>query len=283
MLTRTQLGARSLDPAPTITVATVAYNAERYLEECVESIRSQTFQDYEHLIIDDASTDGTLALANRLALSDPRIRVEANPLNLGIGGARNRAVDLARGTYLAWLDADDIALPTRLEHQHAVLAGRPEVAVVGGYLEFFDESGPISVRTYPTDDAALRRMLFRFVPVSEPASMVRLSALRRCGAYRQSCAPSADLDMLFRLAEIGQLTNVPEVVTRYRQTPDSATLGNLRLMERRTLAIRWRAMRGPIRPSRGDVLFNLGHLLVLYMLPSRFKLALVSRIRNRSL
>ena len=270
-----------MDAAPAVTVATVAYNAERYLEACVESVRSQTLQDYEHLIVDDASTDGTLALAERLARMDPRIRVEANRRNLGIAEARNRAVRLARGEYLAWLDADDIAMPTRLERQRAILTRQPEVVVVGGYLEFCDESGPISVRTYPTDAAALRRMLYRFVPVSQPASMLRLSTLRDCGPYRQDCAPAEDLDMLFRLASVGCMANVPEVVTCYRQAPTSATLSNLRLMERRTLAVRWRARRGPIRPSPTDVLFNLGHVLALYALPNQLKLAIVSRLRNR--
>jgi glycosyltransferase involved in cell wall biosynthesis len=270
-----------VDSVPTVTVATVAYNAERYLEECVDSVRGQSLQEYEHLIVDDASTDGTLALARRLAQSDPRIRVEVNARNLGIAGARNRAVELARGEFVAWLDADDIAVSTRLERQHAVLIGRPEVAIVGGYLEFFDDSGSISLRTYPTDDAELRRMLFRFMPVSQGASMVRLSALRRCGRYRPG--PAEDLDMLFRIVEIGQMANIPEVVTRYRQVPTSTTLSNLRLMERRTLAIRLRALSGPIRPSIGDLLFNLGHVVAFYILPRRLKLALVSRMRNQSL
>ncbi len=272
-----------MDSAPTVTVATVAYNAERYLAACVDSVRAQSLQDYEHLIVDDASTDGTLALARKLARSDSRIRVEASPRNLGIAGARNRAVALARGAFLAWLDADDIAMPTRLERQCSVLALRPEVAVVGGYLEFFDDSGPISLRTYPTRDAELRRMLFRFVPVSQPASMIRVSALRSCGPYRQDCAPAEDLDMLFRLSQVGEMANLPEVVTRYRQAPTSATMRNLRLMERRTLIIRLRALRGPIRPSMGDLFFNLGHGMALYLLPRRMKLALVNRIRNQPL
>jgi len=247
----------------------------------VRGIQAQTFTDYEHLIVDDGSTDGTLELARRLARDDSRIRVEANPANLGLAGARTRAVALARGEFLAWQDADDIALPMRLERQHAVLAADAGIAIVGGYLEFFDESGPLSVRSYPTEDPELRRMLFRFVPVSQPASMVRLSVLRDCGAYDARYPPAEDLDMLFRIAARGRLANVPEVVVRYRQVNTSATFTRLRVMEKSTLAIRRQYLRGPVRPSAGDLLFNLAHAASLYLMPQRLKLALVQRIRNR--
>jgi glycosyltransferase involved in cell wall biosynthesis len=266
---------------PSVTVATVAYNAAPFLEECVRGVQAQTFTDYEHLIVDDGSTDGTLELARKLARGDSRIRVEANPANLGLAGARTRAVALSRGEFLAWQDADDIAMPARLEQQHALLAADDGIAIVGGYLEFFDDSGPLSVRFYPTEDEQLRRMLFRFVPVSQPASMVRLSVLRACGAYDVRYPPAEDLDMLFRIAARGRMTNVPEVVVRYRQVTTSATFTKLRVMEKKTLAVRRQYLRGPVRPSVGDLLFNLAHAASLYLLPQRVKLALVQRIRNR--
>jgi glycosyltransferase involved in cell wall biosynthesis len=269
-----------LETVPSVTVATIAFNAVQHLEECVRSIQQQTFSDYEHVIVDDGSSDGTLELARALAADDPRIRVERNSRNLGIAGARNRCVSLARGEFLAWLDADDIAMPTRLERQYRVLHESDDVGIVGGYLEFFDETGTLSVRKYPTGDAEARRMIFKFVSVSEPAAMIRLSVLRQCGDYNPRYPPAADLDMLFRIAAVSQLANVPEVVIRYRRSATQATSTKLRVMEMRTLEIRWRNRRGPIQPTASDVLFNLGHALALYLLPQRLKLALVERIRN---
>jgi glycosyltransferase involved in cell wall biosynthesis len=269
-----------LDRAPSVTVATIAYNAASYLEECVRSIQRQTFDDYEHVIVEDGSSDGTLELACALAAEDPRIRVEQNAGNLGIARARNRAVSLARGEFLAWLDADDIAMPTRLERQYRVLRDADDIGIVGGYLEFFDETGSLSVRKYPVGDAEARRMLFKFVSVSEPAAMIRSSVLRQCGDYNPRYPPSADLDMLFRIAAVSRLANVPEVVVRYRRSATQATSTKLRVMEKRTLEIRWRNRRGPIRPSASDVMFNIAHALSLYLLPQRLKLALVECIRN---
>jgi glycosyltransferase involved in cell wall biosynthesis len=263
-----------------VTVATVAYNAEAYLEESVRSIQAQTYQHYEHVIVDDASTDNTLELARTLAADDPRVRVEPNARNLGIAGARNRAVALARGDFLAWQDADDVSLPHRLEREVDVLAAEANIGIVGGHLEFFDESGPLGVRRYPTDDAELRRMLFRFVSVAQPAAMLRLSVVRRCGAYDPRYPPAEDLDMLFRIAAISQLANVDDVVLRYRQTPTSATFSNLRTIEKHTLQIRWHYARAGYRPTAGDALFNLAHAASLFLLPQSAKLAIVARLRN---
>jgi glycosyltransferase involved in cell wall biosynthesis len=272
-----------MNTPPKVTVATVAFNAARFIEDTIRGLQAQTFTHYEHIIIDDGSTDATFELCEDLARDDPRIRVIANPENLGIARSRNAAVAAASGRFLAWNDAEDISVPTRLEHQLALLEAQPGIGIVGGYLEFFDGSGPISVRTYPTDNEQLRAMLYRFSPVSQGAAMIRLDVLRRCGEYDMRHPAAEDLDMLFRIAAISRLANLPEVVLRYRQVASSATFTKLRTMERHTLAIRRAQCRGPIHPSAVDVLFNLAHTAAMYLLPARVKLELVARFRNRPL
>ena len=98
---------------PEITVAMPTYNAAAYLREAMDSILAQTFEDIELLVVDDGSTDVTLAIANEAAKSDSRVRIERLPDNWGRATARNMALGRARGRYLAWMDADDIALPRR--------------------------------------------------------------------------------------------------------------------------------------------------------------------------
>src|SRR6185369_9931027 len=103
-------------------------------------------RDFEFIIINDQSTDDTGQIIERYAKKDPRIRYLINPKNLGIAGNRNRGVAEARGTYVVWQDADDISLPTRLQKQVEFMDTHPHVGICGSYLQFFDDSGDLSVR-----------------------------------------------------------------------------------------------------------------------------------------
>lgn len=102
---------------PLVSVIMPAYNAERFLEEAVRSVMNQTFQDWELLILDDCATDGTYALAERLAAEDDRITLIKNEQNMGVARTRNRGFDLCRGKYVALLDSDDVWHPDKLEKQ----------------------------------------------------------------------------------------------------------------------------------------------------------------------
>src|SRR5688572_19220137 len=155
-----------------VSVVIPAYNAERYLPEAVESILRQTFQDFEVIAIDDCSTDGTWGVIQSFAAKDPRVRAYRNDRNLGIAGNRNKGVGLARGKYLLWQDADDVSVPGRLEKQFRFMESHPDVGIVGGYIELFRGGAALGVRKYPADDASLRRCIFRYSPVAQPAAMV---------------------------------------------------------------------------------------------------------------
>lgn len=102
---------------PLVSVIMPAYNAQDYIEEAIRSVQAQTQQNWELLVLDDGSTDDTLAIAQRLARSDPRIRLLPNEENMGVAKTRNRGFSLSRGTYVALLDSDDVWLPEKLERQ----------------------------------------------------------------------------------------------------------------------------------------------------------------------
>jgi len=125
---------------PAISIVTPAYNAFTTLRCCVESIRTQSFEDWEHIIVDDGSTDNTWLLLRELAEEDSRLRI-IRQSNAGQGRARNVAIDVSMGCYIGLLDADDWAIPGRLDLQAAFLDAHTDVDVVGGAIINISETG----------------------------------------------------------------------------------------------------------------------------------------------
>ena len=271
--------SNAVERHPRVSVVIPAYNAERVLEEAVRSILVQSYTDFELLVLDDCSSDGTLALARALAAEDHRIRVVANDTNLGIAGNRNAGVQLARGELIAWQDADDISLPHRLEHQVDFLDQHPEVGMVGGFLQFFGGRRE-TVRRYAEDDAALRRAIFRYSPVAQPAAMIRRELLLRVGPY-SSTLEAEDLDMSFRLGRVSAFANLQEVVIRYRENPTSATFTRLRKIERDTLHIRRMNAGRDYRMTALDRVYNGVQALSAALMPPRLRIELFNLLRNR--
>ena len=263
---------------PLVTVITPAYNAAKYVAEAIDSILAQTYGHFEHVIIDDCSTDDTYQIVRRYAQTDGRITVLRNETNLGIAGSRNRGLSVARGKYIMWQDADDISMPYRMQEQVELLERNPDVGIVGGALRFFDDTGDHRERRYPTDDATMRKVIFRYSPVSQPAAMVRKAVLDRCGEYRYP--PTEDLDMLFQIGRISRLANLDKVVLRYRESATSATYSRLRLMEKNTLMIRRQNLGHGYRVSAWDLVFNVAQLGSLFLLPARTRLWVFKKLRD---
>ena len=119
------------------------YNGERYLREGIESILAQTFADFEFLIVDDGSTDGTWQVLTEYAARDSRIRLIRNSQNLGLTRSLNKGLSAAQGEYIARQDADDVSLPHRLEKQVVVLEHDPRVVLVSGNIDLMDSEGHI--------------------------------------------------------------------------------------------------------------------------------------------
>ncbi|MGB7161395.1 MAG: glycosyltransferase [Tepidisphaeraceae bacterium] len=220
---------------PTVSVVMPAYNARRYVGQTIRSILSQTFGDFEFVIVDDGSTDGTLALLQHFATEDPRIVIISRP-NTGIVGALNDGIARARGEYIARMDADDVALPQRFEKQVAYLSEHPECVGVGTYVETIDPYDSVLdrlVHEVEHDGIDKELMTGRGFAVVHPTIMMRTEAVRRVGGYREPWQHSEDLDLFLRLAEIGKLHNIPEHLLRYRMHYESAN--HLRHEEQRSI------------------------------------------------
>jgi glycosyltransferase involved in cell wall biosynthesis len=203
---------------PPISVVMPVYNASRYLHIAVDSIRRQTFPHFELIAVDDGSTDDSRQILEALAAEDSRIRILSRP-NTGIVGALNDGLALAVGEFVARMDADDWALPLRLEKQLAYLRGHPECVCVGSFFNYMDASGAL-VKWNPreTDHAALERQLLTGDggALIHPAILLRRAAVERVGGYRVEAQWLEDLDLYLRLARIGHLANLPEVLLHYR-------------------------------------------------------------------
>jgi glycosyltransferase involved in cell wall biosynthesis len=203
--------------APLISVCMPVYNAKRYLEEAIESILGQTFKDFEFLIIDDGSTDRSLAILKRYAAQDARIRLWSRP-NAGYVVRLNEMLHQARGDLIARMDADDVALPERFARQVEFLRSHLEVDVVGGGQELIDSKGyHLSIYHDPLGHEEIQeRGLAGACPINHPSVMMRRKAVLAVGGYRVKMMPAEDLDLWLRMSEHGRLANLPDVITRYR-------------------------------------------------------------------
>ncbi|MDH7516024.1 MAG: glycosyltransferase family A protein [Bacteroidota bacterium] len=201
--------------SPVVSVVMPARNAEFTIKEAVRSILAQSLHDFELLICDDGSVDGTRAVLREI--QDPRIRILAHERPAGLPNVRNELLTETRGTYIAMMDADDVAHPRRLELQCAVLERHPDIGVCGAWVETFGEGRPF-LQSYPTSHEELACMALFESPVAQPSSMIRGSLLRSpAGPYDESFPAGEDYDLFVRLLERTRFTTIPLVLHRYRR------------------------------------------------------------------
>jgi glycosyltransferase involved in cell wall biosynthesis len=204
---------------PAISVILACYNTERYIASAVRSILAQTFCDFELILIDDGSTDGSSEICKQLASEDLRIKLVARP-NKGLTKSLNEGVSLATAPLIARMDADDLSMPTRFEKQADYLDAHPHCVCVGSRVTLIDPyDSPISLTDHKLTHDEIDADLLKGIgwSIVHPAAMMRTDAVRRVGGYREQFKTSQDLDLWLRLAEIGKLANLEEPLVRYRQ------------------------------------------------------------------
>jgi hypothetical protein len=193
------------------------FNGERFLREAIESILGQRFPDFEFIAIDDGSTDETAAILDAYAQKDSRLQVYQQE-NRGMSAANNRGCALARGKYIAHLDADDVAMPDRLERQIAFLENHEKVGLLGGAIEEIDHEGnPLLLRQLPLEDVSIRAAMQTLTPaLFHPAVVMRKQAFDATGGYRAQFLHAEDFDLFLCIMDRWKVANLPEVVTRRR-------------------------------------------------------------------
>ncbi|HMO57996.1 MAG TPA: glycosyltransferase family 2 protein [Roseiflexaceae bacterium] len=200
----------------TVSAIMPTYNAAPYLAAAIESIRQQTYTDWELIIIDDGSTDATPAILAQYR--DPRIITERIEANQGRGVARNMALQRCRGRYIAICDSDDMSLPGRFARQVEVLTQRPDIDVVSGQVAYFWGDEPPETRLlYPEDPAVIQARFARGrMAVSHAAAMIRATCFQRFGLYATECHRAQDLEFFLRIRHACSFMTLPDRLVLYR-------------------------------------------------------------------
>lgn len=190
-----------------------------YLAQAIESVLGQTFADFEFLILDDGSTDGSGGIIAAYAARDPRIRAFAQE-NRGLIASLNRLIGEARAPLIARMDGDDVSLPTRFERQLAFLAAHPDHGVVGTWATCIDEAGATrgNCGEKPVTHEALLEQLREGPLFCHPSVIMRRDLLARVGGYHPAYRHCEDHDVWLRLAGLTRFANLPERLILYRHS-----------------------------------------------------------------
>jgi glycosyltransferase involved in cell wall biosynthesis len=210
---------------PKISVVMPVYNGEQYLREAVQSVLDQSFSDFEFVIINDASTDNTGEILSEFARQDERIIILQNQENLGLTGSLNKGIDRARGEYIARQDADDISLPERFKKQVALLDSNPEVVLVSCNIEKINTEGkPLGIMKRSCSDRLVSWYLLFYNRVSGHSQvMFRRKTVNALGGYSKKYPYCEDYELWCRMAGVGIVKILPEVLIQQRFHPSSVS------------------------------------------------------------
>jgi len=270
---------------PLISVVMPVYNAASYLESAINSIQKQTGVNWELIIIDDASTDGSYNLAKKFAVSNNKIRVFKNKQNLGVATTANKAIKKAKGQYIARMDADDIALPSRLQKQIAYLLKNPRAVAVGAQCHVINKKGKkIGKKVFPVSTAQIKRMMFRFYPLQQPTLMVNTKLLPKNFVwYQEGLTAAEEHELLYKFLEIGDVVNLPDFLLEYRVHTNSATWKHPKKDFFYILKTRIKGIfQYGYRPTIKDVLTNFAQLITMLFLPEKLIFPIYAQIRGIS-
>lgn len=268
---------------PTVSIALCCYNSERYLEETLQSIFAQTYHDWELVIVNDGSTDSTEQIIQRHMAEGRHIVYSTQP-NCGLGAARNKAIELSQGEFIALIDHDDVWDPEKLEQQLKLFAKRPEVGVVYSAVHVLVPGARTGA------PAPFRPPMYRgnvFVPlvlcnfVASSTLMIRRACLEKVGWFNPSLCLTEEYELLLRLAEHYEFDYVDKPLVTYRLHEGNASWNGAQLQLEMATVVRQALDRHPwlathlgtivTRIKRAGFSFTHG---VYYLLRGRVRMAL---------
>lgn len=267
--------------SPKISVVMPVYNASLYLEVAIKSILSQTFSDFEFIIVDDASTDNTWSIIQKYAENDKRIHAVQNSRNLKISKSLNKGINLARGKYIARMDADDWSYPYRLQEQYDFMESNPELVLSGGEMTVCDNKlTPKGTRKYPLKNTEIRKSIFKYSPFSHPTTIYKSDIAKKINGYHITYAE--DIEFYLRIGKHGSFGNIPIPLIKYRTHKDSLISTFVIKTELATLYYRYVALsKFNYTPSISDYVFNFIELITIPIIPPLIKIRLFEYFRNK--
>jgi len=207
-----------LNKKPKVSVIMPFYNCEKYLDKAISSILNQTFQDFEFIIINDASTDRSDTVVKKY-FKDERIIYLKNDTNLGVAQSLNKGITVSQGDFIAIMHGDDIATIDRLSIQYNYMLRNPNVGILGSYVNIIDENDRIikKRKIKPLTHCEIKNAIFRFTPVISPTMFVRSVVFDKIGLFREKLRRCEDYEFLIRaLFNNIQINNINVILLSYR-------------------------------------------------------------------
>lgn len=201
------------------TFVMTAYNSAEFIEKSIHSVLNQTIKDFEFIIVDDASTDNTLALIE--SIKDSRIHLIRNEKNLHVAGAANEGMKHVETKYALRIDSDDLCVPTRLEKELKFMEGNPETGICGSYIRFFGDRK--STWEMPTENYAIKARLLFDNCFANSSVILRMDVLKENGLFplpyssQLNHPPAEDYELAVKLIKLTKMANIPEVLVSKRE------------------------------------------------------------------
>ena len=217
--------------SPQLSVVMSVYNGQDYLDEAVQSILAQTFKDFEFIIIDDGSTDTSLQKLK--AYKDPRIKIISQE-NKGLVASLNHGITIAKGTYIARQDADDISDKTRFSKQLGFMLAHPTIVLIGSSMNVMNMKSRVTHKhAVLLEDAELKTELLVRSPFAHGSTLFIKEAAKQAGLYRQESWPAEDYDLWLRMSQSGKFANLDEFLYTYRENDQGlSSLHAIKQLER---------------------------------------------------
>src|SRR5258708_32262248 len=241
-----------MDKPPTLSVLMCVFNGEEFLREAIQSVLTQTFSDFEFIIVDDGSTDRTAAIL--AAHPDARIRIIRNEKNLGLIPSLNIGLGAAQGEFIARMDADDICIPTRFERQIGFLQNNPDTGISGSWLQIIGEEAQY---TFPVTHEEIKVALLDHNALPHPSVLFRRAVVKGL-AYEPDFYGAEDYELWTRLAGVTRLANLPETLLLYRKHDQQVTRQKMEAVNATARKIKLRLLRClDIRPDERESMVHL--------------------------
>ena len=208
-----------MNRTPLVSVVMPAFNCAQYIEEAIESILSQTFVDFEFIIIDDGSEDLTLTIIKKYSVLDARIIIFRNKKNIGLIKSLNIGLKLAKGKYIARMDADDVSRSSRFAKQVCFMEKHPEVGILGTAYEVIDEEGKcINQFRQPTEDEGIRWQYLFHNSFCHPSIIIRKSVINHNNLRYEKYLYAEDYKFISQILKYSKGANYPEYLIQWRRS-----------------------------------------------------------------
>ena len=215
---------------PLVSVIMPVYNSQEYIDKAVQSVLSQTFKDFELIIVDDHSADKSWNIIKRYARKSKKIKSLRNRKKIGLPISVKRALEKARGDYITKIESDDLCYKTRFEKQVRYLNKNRRTVAVGTQYLFINERGrKVNKKVSPPLFERINQYIYRFLPVQQPALMIAKKRLpRNFDFYNYDTDSLEDTELVYKLSKYGEVENLPYTLLRYRLDNDYSLLETLR-------------------------------------------------------